>query len=135
MFRYFQVYDLNGIGQSHDWAVSKYKEIQQKFSEEHPDFFGAKTIYNVLRFSETFVTDRQARFLGALFCRVNEIITENARSGDDNLNNEPICFLAYNNNSKLTATPFDINLQMFPLCGGSINSIYVPCVVSGLYFI
>ena len=59
MFLYFQVYDLNGIKQSHDWAVSKYKEVQQRFSEEHPDFFGAKTIYTVPRLGDDilFITD------------------------------------------------------------------------------
>ncbi|KAI0234306.1 Adenosine deaminase 2 [Lamellibrachia satsuma] len=53
------VFDLNGVEKSKDWAVAKYQEVQRKFSKEHPDFFGAKTIFIASRSSnlEAITTD------------------------------------------------------------------------------
>lgn len=50
----FQVFDLSGAEQTKDWAVAKYKEVQLKFSKEHSDFFGAKTIYIATRLFDNY---------------------------------------------------------------------------------
>ena len=44
------MYDLNGVEQSTDWAMSKINEVLQRFRKDHPDFIGGKIIYIVARY-------------------------------------------------------------------------------------
>lgn len=51
-----QIYELDGSTHDIAWTLKTYRDVTRQFTAEHPDFFGARIIYTVHRYSQTLCT-------------------------------------------------------------------------------